>query len=69
MASEVDGALIEQQSSTQAIGPAFSGSRRWLELVQTDLWGMEEVSAARRLAALVALSVCLAVLVLLVLGY
>ena len=43
-------------------------SRRSLVWAHTDLFAQTEVSAARRLAAWMALAVCFAVLILLVLG-
>ena len=59
---------IEQQPTSQALGSA-SGSRRLLSLAQTDIWGMQEISAARRLVAWVALAITVAIALMLGLGY
>ena len=59
--------LLEQHSSSEARGGGL-GSRRLLVWAQTDILAQGEVSAVRRLAAWLALSVTLVIAVLLLLG-
>lgn len=57
-----------KQHSSREAGGGTSGSRRLLTWSQMDIWASTEVSVARRLGAWVALSVTLAMAVLLLLG-
>ena len=68
MQSEADAVRIEQHSTSQAIGSG-TGSRRLLVWAQTDIWGLQEISATRRLAAWVALAITFAIALLLAMGY
>jgi hypothetical protein len=68
MQSEADVSTIERQPTSQALG-STSGSRRLLMLAQTDIWGLQEISAARRLVAWAALAITLAIALMLAMGY
>ena len=62
--------LIEQHSSSEVqVGGGIPSSRRLLEWAQIDVWGSGDVSPTRQLAAWIALSVTVAIMVLLALGY
>ena len=63
--------LLEQESSTSQARQASGGtrtSRRLLVWAQVDLFAQTDVSAGRQLVAWIALSIALAVCVLLLLG-
>ena len=63
--------LLEQESSTSQARQASGGtrtSRRLLVWAQVDLFAQTDVSAGRQLVAWIALTIALAVCVLLLLG-
>jgi len=68
MSSKADHWVIEQHSSRNADGGGLD-SRRLLMWAQMDLFSGMEVSALRRVGALLALSITCATVVLLLLSY
>jgi hypothetical protein len=60
--------LLEQEYPTQAKGSSANRTSRRLVWAQVDLFAGTDVSATRRLAAWIALSITLAACILLLLG-
>jgi hypothetical protein len=60
--------LMEQHSSSGEVSGGIPSSRRLLMFAKMDLWAQTEVSPSRRLAAWVALSITVAITMILLVG-